>query len=314
MLKRVVLLHLFAHVALLRKQNAKRKLAFQMKNGFRESAIVFHSGTERCRVVLGAAEQRTMFTLKHEEQMKFVQVDIESAQRKFDETRATLEKAVQEYFRGVEGFAMNFRGLANNADEMELDQDLFNANDEVAQRLADLNNDERLDMLACIARALQGNVRIASQQQAKWEEFQTKKRVLHETQVQNEKVRKEIKEAMERDASMNMDAWNLDGAKVVQRLEQLTQAMQMLMLKKSQAAKNSKSRPKRSTSIHEDRGRGGGDTARKQKSNSKAPAQRDASKGQKPGKGPNMHVDKRKRATNDKSRGDKKRAKSAGRR
>ena len=270
MLKRVVLQHLFAHVALLRKQNAKKKLTSQMTNGFRESAAGFHNGTERCRVVLGAAEQRTLFTLKHEEQMKFVQVDIESPQRKFDETKGTLEKAVQEYFRGVEGFTMNFRGLANNDNEMEkLDEDLFNAYDEVAQRLAGLNNDERLDMLACITRALQGNVRIASQQQAKWEEFQTKKRVLHETQVQNEKVRKDIKEAMERDASMNMDALNLDGAKVVQRLEQLTQAMHMLMLKKSQAAKNSKSRPKRSTSIHKDRGRGGGATARKQKSDGK---------------------------------------------
>ena len=42
---------------------------------------------------------------------------------------------------------------------------------------------------------------------------------------------------MERNASMNMDAWNWDGAKVVQQLEQLPQAMQILMRKKSQATK-----------------------------------------------------------------------------
>ena len=69
-------------------------MALHMKNGFRESATVFHSGTECCRVVLGAAEQRTLFQLKHEEQMKLVEVDIESAQHKFGTTRATLQKAV----------------------------------------------------------------------------------------------------------------------------------------------------------------------------------------------------------------------------
>ena len=88
---------------------------------------------------------------------------------------------------------MNFRGLANNVDEREeLDQDSFNANDQVAQRLADLKNDERLYMLPRIATAMRGNVRIASQQQAEWEEFQPQKRVLYETQVQNEKVHIEI--------------------------------------------------------------------------------------------------------------------------
>ena len=74
----------------------EEKLVFQMKNGVKESATVFDNGTECCRVVLATAEQRVLFTLAHEEQMKFVQLDIESAQRKFDETRAILEKAVQE--------------------------------------------------------------------------------------------------------------------------------------------------------------------------------------------------------------------------
>ena len=47
---------------------------------------------------------------------------------------------------------MNCCVLANNSDEMEkLDQDLFNANDQLAQTSTDINDDESLDMLACIA-------------------------------------------------------------------------------------------------------------------------------------------------------------------
>ena len=139
----------------------------------------------------------------------------------------------------------------NNGDEME--QDLFDINDDIKARLVDMNDEERLDTASCFAKALRSKVRAAKLPHEEWEEHETKERVLHETQEQNENIRAEMKAVMDNDASMNMNARNVDPSKMIQRMEQLINTMQALMHQKKSAGKNSKPRRPKSTSTQRGR-------------------------------------------------------------